>query len=79
MSESPKLNLVSISSEDLDALLREFPALKDQMTVAPAPASAIRDQELGLLNVLIELGPPTLNFATALLTFLAARYNLKAK
>jgi hypothetical protein len=68
----------NMTSDDLDELLKRFPDIKNHITVTPAEQSATRDSEMGLLQIVIILAPPVLNFSAAILTFLAARHSYSA-
>ena len=73
MADYPELHIHDMSADDLDALLKQFPGLKDNITAEPSASPVMEDQETGLLQVIIIIAPPVLTFATALLNYLSTR------
>jgi len=73
------IQITGVTGSDYDDLLREFPIVSEHVRVIPGDDSPVEDQEMGSINILLELAPDVLEFSAALLIFLAARYDFKKR
>ena len=71
MSLDAELRIPDMTTNELDELIKQFPSLKP--FIRAEPSSNDRDQEAGLLTVILTLAPPVLTLGAAVLNFIAAR------
>jgi hypothetical protein len=67
------LQIDRLTPEELNDLVTRFPRLKELAEPRPAPMSTTEHRELGLLTIILTLGPPVLGLATAVINYLQSK------